>query len=202
MKPIIKVDINNLITSGKLIDLELGCGQNKINGRIGIDKQNLPTVDIVADIEEGLPFFPDNSVDEIYAKSFLEHVQNFENLMREIVRILKKDGKCYIFVPHFSNPYHYSDYTHKRFFGLYSFYYFVETKNQLQRKVPNFYTDIRIKILSQTLVFKSPFKGRQRFKRILGLIFNLNSKFQEFYEENLCFIFPCYGIDICFTPVK
>ena len=91
MKPVIKVDINNLIISGKQIVLELGCGQNKINGRIGIDNQNLPTVDIVADIEEGLPFFPDNSIDEIYAKSFLEHVQNFENLMREIVRILKKN---------------------------------------------------------------------------------------------------------------
>jgi SAM-dependent methyltransferase len=202
MEPLIRVDLDKLIHGSTPVIVELGCGKSKREGRIGIDLQDLPHVDIVADLECGLSFLPDNSVDEIYSRSLLEHIDNFENLMREIVRVLKKGGKNYLFVPHFSNPYYYSDYTHKKYFGLYTFYYFVDDKYHLSRKVPDFYTDIRIRIVSQKLIFCSPFKVRNLLKRFLGHIFNLNSPMQEFYEENLCYIFPCYGIEVVFTPDK
>lgn len=203
MKPIIKIDLERIINNTKSIILELGCGSNKkIKESIGIDKIDFPCVDIVTDLENGLPFFPDNSIDKIYAKSFFEHIENFEKLMKDIVRVLKKGGECHLIVPHFSNPYYYSDYTHKRFFGLYTFYYFSDLKYQLKRKVPNFYTDIRIKIIAQRLIFKSPFKRRKLIKNLIGRFINKNRKWQEFYEENLCFIFPCYEIEIIFTPDK
>jgi len=141
MEPVIKVDLNTLQTAKRRLIIELGCGKNKKKGRIGIDRLDLPGVDIVADLEDGLTFLPDCSVDEIHSRSFFEHVQNFEELVAEVVRVLKKNGKCFVFVPHFSNPYYYSDYTHNKFMGLYTFYYFVESKYQLQRKVPSFYTD-------------------------------------------------------------
>ena len=200
----IKIDLEKIAKSGKPIVLELGCGKKKCDfntdGRIGVDKLDLTNVDIVTDIENGLSFLPDNSVEENHCKSLLEHINNFENLMREIVRVLKKSGTCNVFVPHFSNPYYYSDYTHIRFFGLYTFYYFGDEKYQLSRKVPDFYTDIRIKIVRQQLKFRSPFKGRHLFKQILQLVVNLHSSIQEFYEENLCHILPCYGLEIVFTP--
>lgn len=186
----------------KQLIIELGCGQKKKQDRITIDKIDLPHVDIVADMENGLPFLPDNSVDEIHCRSVLEHIENFENLMREIVRVLKKHGKVYVFVPHFSNPYYYSDYTHKRFFGLYSFYYFVDTNKQLKRKVPNFYTDIRINIISQHLLFNSPFWVTRQIRKIFGFVFNCHHSLQELYEEKLCYIFPCYGIEVVFTAEK
>ncbi len=122
--------------------------------------------------------------------------------MKEIVRVLKDNGKAHIFVPHFSNPYYYSDYTHRRFFGLYTFYYFVDEERQLKRKVPNFYTDIRINIISQRLVFKSPFWFSRQIKKLQGFVFNCHRSIQEFYEEHLCYIFPCYGIEIIFAPDK
>lgn len=128
MESNIKINLEQAINSQNPVIIELGCGQKKKTDRITIDRVDLPNVDIVADIENGLPFLPDNSVDQIHCRSVLEHIKNFENLMREITRVLKKNGKANIFVPHFSNPYYYSDYTHKRFFGLYTFYYFVETK--------------------------------------------------------------------------
>jgi len=165
MEPSFKIDLKKIISDGNPLIIELGCGQKKKSDRITIDKIDLPHVDIVADIENGLPFLPDNSVDGIYCRSVLEHIENFENLMREIVRVLKKQGKAYVFVPHFSNPYYHSDYTHKRFFGLYTFYYFVNTEHQLKRKVPNFYTDIRINIISQRLVFRSNFWFSRQIKR-------------------------------------
>ena len=85
----------------------------------------------------------------------IEHLANFELLMSDIVRILKKDGFCNVFVPHFSNPYYFSDYSHIRTFGLYTFFYFVREEDQLGRKVPTFYNDIRIDIKSVKLVFRS-----------------------------------------------
>jgi len=198
MEPLVKIDLDKVIKSNALVIIELGCGQKKKQGRITVDKLDLPNVDIVADLEDGLSFLPDNSVDQIHSRSVFAHIENFESLMREIVRVLKKGGTAHIFVPHFSNPYYYSDYTHTTFFGLYTFYYFVDTKHQLKRKIPNFYTDIRINILSQQLVFTSPFWFRRQIKKLAGLLFNCHRSLQEFYEENLCYIFPCYGIEVVF----
>ncbi len=196
----IKIDLEQLINSPNPVIIELGCGQKKKHDRIAVDKVDLPHIDIVADIENGLPFLPDSSVDQIHCRSVLEHIENFENLMREITRVLKKDGKAYIFVPHFSNPYYYSDPTHKRFFGLYTFYYFVDKEHQLKRRVPDFYTDTRILILSQRLKFRSIFSILNPFKKLIGWFLNLHPALQAYYEENLCYIFPCHGIEIVFTP--
>jgi SAM-dependent methyltransferase len=198
MRPLLKIDLDKALKCAPVI-LELGCGKNKSPGAIGIDKIDLPGVDIVADIEDGLGFIPDNCVDEIYSFSCFEHIHNFEKLMSEIVRVLKNRGKTFVYVPHFSSPYYYSDPTHTRFFGLYSFYYFVENRYQLKRKVPNYYFDTKIRIISQRLVFDSPFLCGKIIKRTIGAILNLSRYLQEFYEENLCYLFPCYGIEIVFT---
>jgi predicted SAM-dependent methyltransferase len=196
----IRINLEQIINGKEPVIIELGCGTGKKEGRIGIDAVDLPGVDIVADLEKGLPFLPDNSVDQIHCRHLLEHIRNFENLMAEMVRVLKKDGTAHIFVPHFSNPHYYSDYTHTRFFGLYSFYYFVDSESQLRRKVPNFYTNVRIKIVSQRLIFRSSFKIISPFKKLFGWFINLHTDFTEYYEENLCYIFPCHGIEIVFTP--
>lgn len=198
--PKIKIDLEAALKGGGKVILELGSGPSKTPGRIGIDRLDLPGVDIVADINEGFPYLPDHSVDEIHSKSLFEHIEDLAGFMREIIRVLKKDGRNYLFVPHFSNPYYYSDYTHRRFMGLYTFYYFVDEKYQLYRKVPNFYSDTRIRILSQRLVFQSSFRGVNFLKKVFERFVNLTSWLQEFYEENLCYLIPCYGLKIVFEP--
>ena len=202
MKPLIKINLEQVLANQAPLCIELGCGEKRKEGRITIDRVDQSNVDIVADIEDGLNFLPDNSVDELHCRSVLEHIDNFEYLMLEILRVLKKDGKAVIFVPHFSNPYYYSDYTHKRHFGLYSFYYFVEAEKQLKRKVPEFYTKIRINIISQKLVFRSPFWISKKLKKLFGFFINLHSSIMEFYELHLCYICPCDGIEIVFSPAK
>jgi len=200
MQPLIKIELEKALKGRDPIIIELGCGRKKTEGRITIDKVDIPEVDIVADLEEGLVFLPDNSVNEIHCRSVLEHIESFENLMTEIVRVLKQDGTAHIFVPHFTNPYYYSDYTHRRFFGLYSFYYFVNPEFQLRRKVPDYYTKTRIRILSQRLIFRSSFKLLNPFKKLFGWLINLHPLLQQYYEENLCYMIPCHGIEIVFTP--
>lgn len=194
--------ITQLLHGRQSVIVELGCGPTKKQGRIGIDCLDLPGVDIVADLEKGLPFLPDNSVDEVHARSLLEHVGNLAGLMRDLCRIVKPGGTIHIFVPHFSNPYFYSDYTHSKFFGLYTFYYFVRAEKQLQRKVPVFYQDIRFEVRSLELQFASRFPVIKQFRKLFGKIINSRSIFQEFYEENLCYFVPCYGLYAVLTPEK
>ena len=72
-----------------------------------------------------------------------------------------QDGRVEVVVPHFSNPYGYSDPTHVRFFGLYTFYYFADEADQPRRKVPAFYLperfaveSVNITLMPTLLMFK------------------------------------------------
>ncbi|MDD4603643.1 MAG: methyltransferase domain-containing protein [Bacteroidales bacterium] len=183
--------------------IELGCGTTKMEGAIGVDRLPLPGVDIVADVEKGLPFLKYNSVDKIYSNHFFEHISNFEFLIKEIHRVLKKEGCLYLRVPHFSNPYFYSDYTHQRFFGLYTFDYFSNPKKQLRRKVPSFYGELKFVVVRRKMIFKSTFLIRGIFKhRIIQPLVNFSSYTQELYEEMFCYLIPCQEIYFEIKPDK
>jgi len=190
-------DKNNTIPSlaGRpRVIIELGCGNNKISkDAIGIDMVDLPGVDIVADAGLGLGFLPDECADELHAYHFLEHLDDTGLIVAEIYRILKPGGRLIGAVPHWSNPYYFSDYTHKRFFGLYSFAYFTR-KQHLMRKVPSFYNSIDFRTLKMKLVFYSPFKPINAFRKVYTLIFNINSFMQEMYESSFSNIFPVHEI--------
>lgn len=188
----------------EIIAIDIGCGRKRRPGTIGIDQFHLPTVDIVTDLEGGLPFLRDESVDVVYCDSFLEHVDNYEGLMREIHRVCKPSALIHVNVPHFSNPYYYSDFTHKRFFGLYTFDYMVKRDAQrMKRIVPDYYVeDFRFEIINRHIEFYSRFKVRRIFKKLMTKLVNLNRYTQEFYEENLCWMFPCYMLKFTLKPVK
>jgi ubiquinone/menaquinone biosynthesis C-methylase UbiE len=188
-----KEKLRRLLDRQKVI-IELGPGNNKrIENSITIDVLDLPDVDIVADLNDGLEFLPDNSVDRMHSHHVLEHIVNFGFLMKEIHRVLKPGGMKIGRVPHFSNPYFFSDYTHTRFFGLYSFSYFSK-KTFFKRTTPTFYSDIDFEILDIKLVFMSQFLERKIVKRITEKIFNINKYFQELYEENFCYFLPAYEL--------
>ncbi len=194
--------IQSKIERGESIIIELGCGNSKPDGSIGIDMIQLENVDIVTDIEEGLGFLPDNSVDIISSRHFLEHVQNYELLIKEIHRVLKPTGIHKAIVPYFANPHYYSDYTHKNTFGIYSFDYFATSETQLKRKVPTFYNDIRFEIIKRDLNFKSQFFIRNILKRIPKAIFNISNYWKELYEESFSYMFPCSEIYFEMKPKK
>jgi ubiquinone/menaquinone biosynthesis C-methylase UbiE len=193
----------DLLESRDKIIIELGCGPSKKNGVIGIDVFPLDGVDIVADLENGLNFIPDNTVDELLSVHFLEHISNLELLIKEIYRVLKPDGVHNVIVPHFSNPHYYSDLTHKKFFGLYTFDYYATDTSKLKRAVPGFYNDFKFVIQKRKLVFKSQFFIRNLIKKwIFTKVFNVNIFMQELYEECFTGLFPCSEIQFIMKPQK
>jgi len=86
------------IIKGEALKLDLGCGNAKPEGYVGLDKEPSPQVDVVHDLEQGIPY-PDNSADEIRANHVLEHLSDKERIMAEIHRVLKPGGKFVFEVP-------------------------------------------------------------------------------------------------------
>ena len=196
------VDKRNIITriserhAHEDFRLELGCGGRKRSpGAIGIDLIDHPCVDIVGDIGEVLEALPENSISRIEAFHALEHLQDIAGVLARAGAVLKNDGVLEIVVPHFSNPYFYSDYTHKQFFGLYSLCY-LAGGSSFKRKVPQYRTVTSLRLLKVTLVFKSspPFYGRHAIKRAVGVLVNSCRAAQEMYEEMFCWMIPCYEL--------
>lgn len=176
--------------------LELGCGSRKRNpDSIGVDLLEYDCVDIVGDVYEVLKTVPNGVVDEVYTSHFIEHVPDVQLLLDELARVLKSDGALIIIVPHFSNPYFYSDVTHNTFFGLYSMSYFAKD-TYLSRKVPTYKRELSFSIENIQLEFKSspPYYVRHAIKKLVGVLVNLNTYTKELYEEMFCNLFPCYEI--------
>lgn len=92
--------------------VEIGCGKTKTEGYIGVDRFELDGVDIVADINEGLPF-ETNSVDVIFACHSLEHMENLQNVMDEIFRISKHGAIINILAPYYNTYTNIANFFHK-----------------------------------------------------------------------------------------
>lgn len=194
MDMIDKVGLRDKLSQSQFVRLECGAGGKKrFVDSIAIDILDIDGVDIVADLNGGFPFFEDASVDEIVSFHFLEHLQDLGHFLKEAYRILKKGGKISGTVPHFSNPYYYSDYTHMQPFGLYTFSYFSKI-NYYTRQVPQFYNDIEFNINRIDLIFYSPFCSRNYFKMVFQRLVNITKWTQELYEENMCFMVPAFEI--------
>ncbi|MBV8520371.1 MAG: class I SAM-dependent methyltransferase [Acidobacteria bacterium] len=178
--------------------IELGCGPAKRHpNSIAVDLIDTDAADIVGDALEVLQRFPDASARLVTSSHFLEHVSDPAPLLDEMSRLLAPGGTIEIVVPHFSHPYFHSDPTHanRLGFGLYTMSYYARDPI-FRRQVPGYVRRDRLTLRSVDLHFKSarPFYGRYAIKRVLGTLFNSCRYLQELWEENLCYIFPCYEI--------
>src|SRR5258706_13782735 len=133
-----KKNMLDRLGSARHVVLELGCGMKKRHAdAIGIDTLDYQDVDVVGDVYEVLAAIPSGCVDEVYGHHFVEHVESVSRLLAELARVVKVGGLVEFVAPHFSNPYFYSDPTHRSSFGLYTFSYF-SINSPLHRKVPSY----------------------------------------------------------------
>src|SRR5688572_30374219 len=139
--------IRHDLDQGKPLRIDIGSGPRPRPGFYALDQLELEGIDIVADLNEPLDELPDNCAEHIFSSHTLEHVQKLLPLLAEIHRIAKPRALIEIIVPHFSNPYYYSDPTHVRFFGLYTMNYFVDVQKQPEVwRVDTFYSKIRFEM--------------------------------------------------------
>lgn len=189
------------IDAGRSIKLNLGGGLRPLPGYYHLDLVDLPGVDIQADLNEPLDKLPDGSVDAIHCRHLLEHIDNFLPLLEELHRVVRPGGEIDIRVPHFSNPYGYSDPTHVRFFGLYSFFYFTDPEKQPRRKVPAFYSRCRFQVGNVNIRLMHETWFDKAVRAVLQPLVNLSREWQDWYERRLCRLFPANEIQYRISPV-
>lgn len=190
------------LAHGRRLRLNLGGGQRPMPGYYNLDLRAMPGVDIVADLNEPLAELPDDSVEAVYSRHVLEHIARFEELVAELHRVTCTDGRIEIIVPHFSNPYGYSDPTHVRFFGLYSFFYYCEEADQPRRKVPAFYSPVRFQVQSVRLNLLKASWLDKVVKAVLQPLINRGVGWMDWYERRWCRLFPASEVCYVLRPVK
>jgi ubiquinone/menaquinone biosynthesis C-methylase UbiE len=158
---------------------------------------------VVGDVVDVLRSLADDSVTEVYSSHLFEHIEDLSTLIAELERVLILGGRLHVVVPHFSNPYYYSDPTHQRPFGLYTFSYFADDR-LLRRRVPTYGHLPRLRLESARLNFRSSieFRRRYRLKAVLGRLVNASGWLQEFYEENLAALLPCYELEFTLRKMR
>jgi SAM-dependent methyltransferase len=103
---------------------DLGCGNKKREGAVGIDFNRRTAADIVHDLNEFPYPLEDASFDEVYLDNALEHLEDVIRVMEEVHRILVPGGLVKVIVPYFRSTWAFVDPTHRHFFTVQSFAYF------------------------------------------------------------------------------
>jgi SAM-dependent methyltransferase len=164
--------------------LDVGCGQNKFAGAIGIDANPLSHADVIHDLGTFPYPFNDSEFEEIICRHVIEHVPEVLAFVAELHRITKAGGRLKIVTPHYSNPDWATDPTHRNHFNSYSFNCFVPSLTPFP-----FYTSAELKPVSAHVSLANLW-------RALGLEFLVNldqqwpslrftRKFWEFYLSTI-----------------
>jgi len=199
---ILNPQVHSDLATGRGLRLNLGSGGRPLPGFYNLDHLPLPGVDILADLNEPFAELPDDSVDEVYCRHTLEHVTRFLELLTELHRVTRPQGRIEVIVPHFSNPYYYSDPTHVRFFGLYTFFYFCDEGDQPLRKVPSFYLPQRFRVESITCRLLKASVLDRLLRVVWEPLINRNLRWLDWYERRLCRWLPANDIRYVLRPRK
>ena len=161
--------------------LDLGCGQKKRPGSIGIDNSK----NINTDISHDLNSFPypleENFFDEIYCDNILGELDNLFKTMEEIYRVGKKGCKVKVIVPYFRSRYAYIHPNIKSFFNVDTFCYFDKHHEIFKRYK---YTNCTFKTVK--IIFNEDLKST----RLYWLVKIYANNWPRAYEKYFSHIFP------------
>jgi SAM-dependent methyltransferase len=178
--------------------LDVGCGNNKYPGAIGIDINPRTQADVIHDLGV-VPYpFDDDEFDEVFSHHVIEHVPDVMAFVSELHRITRHGGRIRLITPHYSNPDWPTDPTHRNHFNSYSFNCFMQ-----DRRLFPFYTDVELKPI-RTYV------SLANLWRFLGLelLTNLDQRWyalrftRKFWEFYLSYIFRGKELQFEFEVVK
>src|SRR5439155_21805338 len=105
--------------------LDVGCGNAKAPGAIGIDSNLYTQADIIHDLDQFPWPLRSNQFERVICNHIVEHVADMLRFMQEVHRIAQADARIEIVTPHFSNRFSFTDPTHRRHLALRSFDYFL-----------------------------------------------------------------------------
>jgi len=177
-----------------MVVIELGCGNSKTPGAIGVDFNPKTQADIIHDLDIFPYPFADNYADRIICKDVLEHVEHFVAVMEEIWRIGKPGCEVEISGPFMSSVNYFSDPTHRRAFTSRSFNYFIKGTDARGYS----YSPVEFDLVS---VEYDPDQIKVRRGINLWLLRWVNRN-KDQYENRYAFIYPVYQIHFVLKVLK
>ena len=173
--------------------LDLGCGNKKRKGTIGVDSNHRVKPDIAHDLNTFPYPFEESTIDKIYIDNTLEHLENPLQVMEELFRILKPRGQLKVIVPYFRSSYAFIDPTHKHFFTTESFAYY-DPKHPIYKR----YDYTRVAFNVEKIIFHENLENGF-FKK---LIVNFANKWPQKYENYISSIIPLHEISFFLRSLK
>jgi SAM-dependent methyltransferase len=158
--------------------INLGCGRKKLEGFLNLDRVPEVDPDVIHDLDSTPYPFEEGVFDLICAHDVVEHVHDLPAFMREVWRIGKHGACLEVTTPHFSCHNSYTDPTHQRHLGYFSFDYFT-----LGHKW-SFYGSTGFTIDYRTFVFSPNLLNR--------IVSRLANRFPDRYEARWAWIFPAW----------
>lgn len=136
--------------------LDLGCGNNKPRGYIGIDLNERSMANILYDLNKTPYPIKGESIKKVRCFHVLEHLKNPLDVLLEIYRICERGAVVEIKSPHFTNVGAYHDPTHLHYFSINSFDYLIEGTKK--RKDFSFYGSKSFKLINKKINFPKWYK--------------------------------------------
>jgi SAM-dependent methyltransferase len=164
--------------------LDVGCGQNKFAGAIGIDANPRSHADVIHDLGVFPYPFENNQFDLIICRHVIEHVPDVMGFVTELHRITKAGGRLKIVTPHYTNPDWPTDPTHRNHLNSYSFTCFMPKETPFpfytQAELKPIRTHVSLANLWRTLGIELVVNLDQRWPAL-----RFTRKFWEFYLSTI-----------------
>ena len=173
--------------------LDLGCGNRKREGSIGIDINPKTNADVIHNLNDFPYPFEDSKFDEIYADNVIEHLNDVIKVMEELYRIGKPGGLIKVDVPYFRAHWAYIDPTHKHFFTTQSFSYF-DPQHINNKLFP--YSSVTFKI--EKIIFNEKISSRI----IKSIVKSFANKYPILYETYIISILPMDELSFYLRIIK
>jgi ubiquinone/menaquinone biosynthesis C-methylase UbiE len=104
--------------------LDIGCGEKKVDGAVGVDFNNNIDTDVVHDLNEFPYPFNADEFDKVYIKDTLMLLDNPQKVMEEIYRISKSGAEVEVSQPYFRSVWGHADPGIKSFGTVHSFAFY------------------------------------------------------------------------------
>jgi predicted SAM-dependent methyltransferase len=153
--------------------LNLGCGNRRMEGWVGVDRHPCDAADVLCDLTKRLPF-AESSIDAVHMDDFIEHVLDIPAFLDELARACKPGARIVMTTPHYSSAASWRNPTHLHHLSWFSFDYVGHPEHR-------HYMGRDLRLADRKLSFGGG------ILEILGKLFFSISP--SFWERKLCFVF-------------
>jgi SAM-dependent methyltransferase len=154
------------------VRLNLGCGNKRLEGFVGLDLHPCEGADVVGNLTR-LPLL-DDCAEEVLLDNVIEHVLDIPALLAEVRRVCRPGARVLILTPHFTSQASWRDPTHVHHLSYFSMEHFA-------KPAARHYVGGGFSIRRKELRFSRNPLG------LLGrLFFSLSPRV---WEKQLCFVF-------------